>query len=188
MKNLLIVLAALVMLGPACRFGEGGDGAPGSSLRPDGFPGGAAGFPPPSDVRVFTPSLASDGTPFPDGILTKKHSVGTSPCPDPFPPLVLPWPDGQMPPDGPPPIFYPETDAPWLGMPDTVVPGEPFTPEFNCRIADRSPHTEDANVYFRIEGHVGGTVDDSTEELDSDVARYNLPVKVLPLKVELEVK
>jgi len=73
-------------------------------------------------------------------------------------------------------------------MPDTVTPGEPFTPEFNCRISDRSAHTEAADVLFRMEGHMGGAPDDATGDIESDVPAYNLPIKVAPLRIELEVK
>jgi hypothetical protein len=191
MKKILFVLAVLMLAGVGCPLNQDNDGIiSGSSLRPDNYPEAPVGTPPPpSDVVVLIPSTAADSSPLPNGLLIKQHRVGGSPCPDPFPPLILPWPDGQTPPPADQlPTIYPETAAAWLDLPETVTPGQPFTPKFNCRISDRSPHAEEAGVTFRIEGHLGGQPDDVAAELEPMVESYNLPIDVQSLKIRLDVK
>jgi len=128
-----------------------------------------------------------DGRLLPGGILVKEHVVGRSPCPDPMDPVVI-MPTGDWPPDETPTTAAPETDSPWLDLPQEIQVGQPFTPKFNCRISDRSRHTEEAEVIFRIEGHIGSTKPDVQTELDGQARRYNLPIDVMPLKIELNVR
>lgn len=183
MKKAIPIIVALTFLGMGCPFVP--------KEPPLEMPPGAV--PPPIDagqpeiVQIF-PAPADTGLPFPGNVLTKRHRVGGNPCPDPFPPLVLDLPPGAPPFGEVPPVFVPETDAPWLDLPETVPPGEPFTPKFNCNITDRSPHIEAAEVLFRIEGHMGMPVDGVDAELNRQVDSYNLPIEIIPLKIELEIE
>ena len=76
----------------------------------------------------------------------------------------------------------------WPDLPSEVEIGKPFTLKFNCRISDRSRHTEEAEVTFRIEGHIGSPPGDSLTDLEVQSERYDLPVDVAPLKIQLDVR
>jgi len=176
MKKIFFMLAVLVLMGPACPRAVEPPPVDIAQILPPGF-AGAPG------LQLQTP----DGLPLPEGALKKEHTVGASPCPDPLPPLVI-APTGDWPPGEIPTTAVPETDTPWLDLPSEVEIGQPFTPKFNCRISDRSRHAEEADVLFRIEGHIGAPPEDSVQDLEVQTEKFNLPVDVVPLKIRLEVR